>query len=239
MREIIDPHTHTIMSGHAYSTIKEMATAAANKGIEILGITDHGPQMEILCGQEYFMNFDVIDRDAYGPRLIMGVEADILDENGSLDVYESTLSAMDLVITSFHKQCYRSRSKEENTRAMIEAAKKPFTTILGHPDDGKFPVDFSEVVRAAVNEHVLLEVNNRSLTPKSFRLHGEKNCIAMLDQCVRFNAMVIMSSDAHVDTEVGEFRYAKALLKKIGFPSELIINYNREKLLSYFNMKVD
>ena len=41
MEYIVDTHTHTIASGHAYNTILEMAKAASEKGIKLLGITDH------------------------------------------------------------------------------------------------------------------------------------------------------------------------------------------------------
>ena len=42
----LDLHTHTVASGHGYSTIQEMAAAAKEKGIRILGITEHGPSIE-------------------------------------------------------------------------------------------------------------------------------------------------------------------------------------------------
>ena len=46
MTYVMDMHTHTIASGHAYNTIYEMARWAASKGVALLGITDHGPRME-------------------------------------------------------------------------------------------------------------------------------------------------------------------------------------------------
>lgn len=45
MKTLLDVHTHTIASGHAYSTLQEMAKAAKDKGLEILGITEHGPNI--------------------------------------------------------------------------------------------------------------------------------------------------------------------------------------------------
>ncbi len=38
---LLDMHTHTVASGHAYNTINEMAHAAARTGLELLGITEH------------------------------------------------------------------------------------------------------------------------------------------------------------------------------------------------------
>ena len=42
---VLDSHTHTLASGHAYNTITEMAQAAADKGLSLLAITEHGPAM--------------------------------------------------------------------------------------------------------------------------------------------------------------------------------------------------
>jgi len=56
-----DMHTHTIASGHAYSTIKEMAEAAQEKGIKLLGITEHSKNMPGSCHDIYFAN-KMLDR---------------------------------------------------------------------------------------------------------------------------------------------------------------------------------
>ena len=42
---LLDAHTHTVASGHAYSSLQEMAKAAADMGLEVLGITEHGPSV--------------------------------------------------------------------------------------------------------------------------------------------------------------------------------------------------
>ena len=54
MRDILDVHTHTLASGHAYNTMREMAKAASEKGLEILGITEHAVSMPGTCGAFYF-----------------------------------------------------------------------------------------------------------------------------------------------------------------------------------------
>ena len=46
MEILIDLHNHTIASGHAYSTIQEIAKEASNKGMKYIGITDHGPSLQ-------------------------------------------------------------------------------------------------------------------------------------------------------------------------------------------------
>lgn len=75
-----DTHSHTLASGHAYSTIKEMAAAAQSKGLKALALTEHAPEMPGTCGLFYFLNLDVVPRECCGIRLLMGAEVNIMDE---------------------------------------------------------------------------------------------------------------------------------------------------------------
>ena len=80
MRFEADTHSHTLASGHAYSTIKEMAAAAEAKGLKALALTEHAPKMPGTCGLFYFQNLDVVPRKCGGIRLLMGAEVNIMDE---------------------------------------------------------------------------------------------------------------------------------------------------------------
>jgi putative hydrolase len=233
MKYLIDPHTHTLASGHAYSTIREMALAAAEKGIEILGITDHGPTMPGSCSKSYFVNFRAINRSSYGIRLIMGVEANIIDMRGNLDLPEELLDKMDLIIASLHPPTVRPGSVSENTQAVLSAMDRYAVSILGHPDDGNFPLDYETVVLAAREKHVLIELNNGSLMPDSFRQNGRENSRTILEFCRKHRAEIILSSDAHMDCEVGGFAMAEALLREVGFPAELVVNDKKERFETY------
>ena len=135
----IDTHTHTIASGHAYNTIREMASMAARKGLEGLAITEHAPKMPGSCGLYYFQNLKVVPRQMENLRLLFGVELNILDENGTVDLPEDTIRSLDIAVASIHPPCYgRTSGKEENTRAYVNAMKKEFIDIIGHPDDGRY-----------------------------------------------------------------------------------------------------
>ena len=70
MSPLLDVHTHTIASGHAYSSIQEMAQAASGKGLQILGITEHGPSIEGTCPLLYFKNMHCVPREMYGINLL-------------------------------------------------------------------------------------------------------------------------------------------------------------------------
>ena len=74
----------------------------------------------------------------------------------------------------------RPGTREENTHAYLGAMKNPYVDIIGHPDDGRYPVDFLALVQAAKEYHVLLELNNNSLDPRCSRENGEENVKTML-----------------------------------------------------------
>lgn len=89
MKFLVDTHSHTIASGHAYSTITEMAEAAAAKGLKALALTEHAPEMPGTCGLFYFQNLDVVPRMQKGIRLLMGAEVNIMDPDGTIDLPEN------------------------------------------------------------------------------------------------------------------------------------------------------
>ena len=169
IRDVMDLHTHTLASGHAYSTILEMAQAARDKGLQLLAMTEHGPAMRGSCQHTYFENIKVIPRERFGVRTLFGVELNILDPEGHVDIEERLLPAMDICVASLHIPCYAPRSMEENTNAYIRAMENPYVNIIGHPDDPRYPIDLKAVVEAAKENHVILEMNNSSLAPTSFR----------------------------------------------------------------------
>ena len=78
MNYVLDVHTHTIASGHAYNTMREMAKAAADKGLELLGITEHAMAMPGTCHEYYFQNLKMVEREMYGTELLLGSEVNIL-----------------------------------------------------------------------------------------------------------------------------------------------------------------
>ena len=233
MKDYADLHTHTIASGHAYGTITEMVHAAALKDLPILGITEHAPSMPGSCGEMQFCNFKVIPPVLEGVRLLFGCELNIVDYKGSIDLSEKMLKRLSYTVASLHDLCLNPGTREENTFAVVTALKNPYVTILGHPDDGKFPLDYEAVVKAAKEHHRMIELNNTSLTPGGSRIHAYENDRIILPLCAKYKVPVIMNSDAHFTTAVGEHGRAEALLKELNFPEELIANYHPEILKEY------
>ena len=186
MEILVDTHSHTIASGHAYSTLSEMARAAAAKGLQALAITEHAPQLEKTCGLFYFMNYDVIPRQMNGVQLLMGAELNIMDSDGTVDLPEDVCKGLDIAIASIHPPCYQSEATvENNTRAYVEVMKKPYINIIGHPDDSRVPVDYEVLVKTAKETGTLLELNNSSLRPQSSRVNAAITGATILGDALR------------------------------------------------------
>ena len=187
MNDILDIHTHTIASGHAYNTLYEMVRAAAGRGLTLFGSSDHAPAMPGSCHEMYFCNFKAIPRELFGIRLIMGCELNIIDYQGNVDLKRWLQKRLDYGIASIHDLCYEIGTKEENTAALIGAMENPYVQIIGHPDNSRIPLDYESLVKAAKEHHVLLEVNNSSLKPGSPRPGARENYYTMLKLCRRYN----------------------------------------------------
>ena len=89
MKIVADLHIHTVSSGHAYSTVMENVRAAADKGLEMIAITDHGPAMPGGPHEYHFGNMQVLPDELFGVRILKGVEANVIDRAGNLDLSEN------------------------------------------------------------------------------------------------------------------------------------------------------
>lgn len=235
---VLDLHTHTVASGHAYCTLREMAKAAAEKGLEVLGITEHAPQMPGACHNYYFHNLKVVPRELYGIRLLLGTEVNILDPEGKVDLNEKELRSMDVVIASLHTVCMNPRTRRENTEAYLNAMKNPYINIIGHPDDGRYEIDYKALVEGAKEYGKILELNNHSLEPDCFRQNARENDICMLELCKEYRVPVIMGSDAHFDSLIAGFGQAVSLLTELDFPEELVLNRSVDAIGGHINRKI-
>ena len=235
----IDTHSHTIASGHAYSTIQEMITMAQRKGLEILSITEHAPAMPGSAHDYYFANTRVLPRDYGQVFVLFGVELNILDRKGSVDLYPALINEMDIVIASLHDHVFDDvRSKESYTDAYVNAMKNPAIRVIGHPDDSRNVPDYETIVRVAKETDTLLEINNSSLMPSSFRIRARENVITLLELCKKYKAKVTTGSDAHVDRDVGDFDKVKEIFEYCNFPEELVVTTDVRKLIPYVNPEI-
>ena len=235
----IDTHTHTIASGHAYSTIREMITMAERKGLEVLAITEHAPAMPGSAHDYYFANSRVLPRDYGQVFVLFGVELNILDRSGQMDLYPALIDEMDINIASLHAHIYEDeRTKDSYTDAYVNAMKNPAIHIIGHPDDSRCVPDLETVVKVAKETDTLLEINNSSLMPSSFRIRPRENIITLLNLCKKYKAKVTTGSDAHIDTDVGNFDKVKEIFEYCNFPEELVVTTDVKKLIPYVNPEI-
>ena len=231
----LDVHTHTIVSGHAFSTLHEMVHQAAHIGLDILGITEHAPSIPGTCDPLYFRNLHVVPRQIEGVNLMLGAELHILDTEGHLDLDENYYKLLDLRIAGIHILCWKGGTREENTHGMIQAIRNPWTQIISHPGDGTAELDFAPIVQAAGETRTLLEINNSSLIPSRGKLQARSNNVEILRLCRQQGIPVILGSDAHITYSIADYRYLWELIEETRFPDELILNDKLDEFLQYIS----
>jgi len=227
----LDVHTHTIASGHAYGTLTEMVKAAAEKGLKLLGITEHTRGIPGTCDDIYFCNMKVVPRKLHGIELMLGAEINIIDYDGTIDLDEKYMKWLDIRIAGIHSLCYTYGSSRDNTGAVINAMKNPHIDIISHPDDGRCAFDYKDLVKAAKEYHTLLEINNNSLRLK--RKNVRENILTLLELCATEQVPVLVSSDAHYMTDIANMDHVEDVIRETNFPDELIINYSIENFKEY------
>ena len=226
-----DPHLHCIASGHGTTdTITDLAKQAAKKHLNMIGLTDHGPATMHSGKVSYFRNLRYAPKKRCGVDILYGVELNILDYNGTVDLEDEILEHLDYAIISMHTQNVKPGSVEENTFAYINAMKHPKVKIIGHCDDVKFPVDYEALMVAAKHYGVVFEINNASLSPNGYRGDTRENVRRILELCKKHHYPVLLSSDSHGKKDVGNFKYALKMITETNFPEELILNRSAEEV---------
>ena len=228
MKIELDMHTHTLASGHAFRTIQEMAKAGAEKGLKLLGITEHTSGIPGTCHPIYFRNLHVVPRQMYGIELMLGAEINILDSRGNIDADEELMRRLDIRIAGIHSLCYEHGTKEENTYGIVQAIRHPYIQIISHPGDGTAALDFEPMVLASKECGTLLEINNSSLKPTRNKVDARDNNLEILRLCKRYEVPVILGSDAHISFDIANYEHLYALLQETEFPEALIVNRSVE-----------
>ena len=228
---LIDLHTHSVSSGHGSTdTINDMAKMAAKRGIQILGISEHGPATFGSVKPSYFRSLKLADRKRFGVQLLYGAEVNIITPSGALDLNDDVLSCLDYALVSIHPPTLTPYEHRDLTLAYVNAMEHPNVRFLGHIDDARFPVDFERLLTITKAKGIYPEINNGSLMPDAYRKGGQENCRKILNICKRLELPVLLSSDSHGAKNLGNIEYVLPLLKECNFPESLIIN-NQPELL--------
>ncbi|BHH83474.1 PHP domain-containing protein [Desulforhopalus sp. 52FAK] len=231
----VDSHTHTISSGHAYSTLKENIEEAARNNIKLLAITDHGPAMPSAPHRWYFMNMRIIPRVIDGIGILRGVEANIINEQGELDIGPEVLERMDIVLGSLHLAVFEAKNKRIHTDTVIKAMASGNIDVFAHGGNPLFPIEPKEIAKAAAEYDVLIEVNNSSFTTS--RSGSEKNCIALVEAVASYGGLLTFGTDAHIASRVGIFDKCTSLVNKVRFPPEQIISLSAKRYIQFLQSK--
>lgn len=231
----VDSHTHTISSGHAYSTLQENIVAAASNNIKLLAVTDHGPAMPGGPHRWYFMNMRIIPRIINGVGILRGIEANIINEQGELDIDSDVQQQMDIVLGSLHRPVFASQNKTIHTDTVIKAMASGKIDVFGHGGNPFFPIEAKEIAQAALEYNVLIEVNNSSFTTS--RAGSEKNCIALVEAVADCGGQLTFGTDAHIASRVGIFDKCISLINIVGFPQEKIISQSAKNYIQFLQSK--
>lgn len=241
----VDTHTHTIFSGHAFSTIEENAIHAKEAGIKAIAMTDHFGSL--FGGTEGFgasMNMEALPKVIHGVRIYAGTEIDIVDMDGNLAGYDkkipfgpemtvcdALLRTREVTIASVHYfEGFKDATVSQATNLYCNVLRNPYVTIIGHCGRSGMPFDIDEVVKTAAAENKCIEINEHTMGSDEKVVN---RCRDIACACGKYGAKIAVGSDAHSAFYVGKFDRVIKMLEEISFPEELIMNTTFERFERY------
>lgn len=231
-----DVHMHSIMSGHAFGTIRELAAAAAERGLKLIGVTEHAPGIPGTVDPIYFRNLADAPRLLSGVEMLYGSEVNILS-GGELSLGERYLTCLDYAVAGIHGPCYEDEGIVKNTDNVLRCMEHPKVRFISHPDNDHFPLDYPALVQGAKATGTALEVNNASLRKPGLRPNCVENYRKMLPLCMAYGVPVVVNTDAHDPSAVGDFTLARRLLEEVGMEEKWILNLDWQKIKGFLLKK--
>ncbi|WP_348266669.1 DNA polymerase/3'-5' exonuclease PolX [Edaphobacter paludis] len=235
-----DLHMHTEATD-GRDTIRQMAEAAIARGLAYIAITDHSKNLAMTNGLDdaralaHIKRIREVDAEMQGRiRVLPGIEVDILAE-GQLDLDDSTLAQMDIVVASVHSRF--DQPIEQMTDRILRAIENPHTRILGHPTGRKvlkreaYAVHIDTILKRAAELGVAVEHNaspaRSDLNDLNLRLAKQHGC------------KIVVDTDAHATEELDQMRYGITQLRRAWLTKDDILNTQptAEALLSQLRPK--
>lgn len=227
MKIIADTHTHTIISGDAFCTLYDNVQMAKKMGMKYICVTEHVyTAVPNAPHPSYFKSMHALPRVWDDVGIVRGVEANVIDYNGAVDMPADILDWLDWVVASMHITALAPVGVKEHTSAWIGVAENPSIDVIGHSDDNRFPFDVDSVVRAFARYDKIVEVNEQS---PIIRPGSEEMCKQILKCCMKYSVPVVVSSDAHFVDKIGVFDRSLALLDELRFPQDLVLNADEKR----------
>jgi len=233
---VCDLHTHTLRSGHAYGEIFDLTKVASSKGIELLGISDHGPGIPGTCHPFYFWGANGrIPEKIDGVEVLISAELNV-SENGELMYASPYMDGLPYLIVGIHalKDLYSDQGIDKNTENLINCMKHPRVRIISHPDDSRTPLDYEKLVKACKEYNVALEINGGTFR-KGTRPGYLENYKKILELSMKYHSYIVINSDAHYPDYVGNFDLPYKFVLDNGFDEELILNNDSKKFKQFIN----
>jgi DNA polymerase (family X) len=219
-----DVHMHTIETD-GRNTIVEMAEAARERGYKYMAITDHSKNLAFANGLDDARAVEHIARirgtgeKFEGIRIFAGIEVDILGD-GALDLSDSVMEQMDLVIASVHS--HFNQSAEEMTARLLKTIENPNVSIIGHPTGrillrrDAYPYDMDAVLDAAARNKVAMELN---AYPDRLDL-----CDRHLRMAKQHGVKIVINTDSHHTTHMEKIRYGVLQARRAWLTPDDVLN---------------
>ncbi len=236
MKLAVDTHTHTYASGHAYSTLIENAQAANECGLAMFCTTDHSESMPGAPHYWFFSNQKILPRFLSDVAIIRGVEANIINKEGEVDLPLSVDRRLDWMIASFHEPVFAPADKDTHTEALLNVIKNGRADALGHLGNPNFDFDFESVLSAAAKHHVAIEVNNTSLRGNS-RVGSVERCEQIVRLGKELGVYFTTGSDAHFRDDIGNLSLVSELLDKVGVDSDKVISHSCQQFIDFLKLR--
>ncbi|MFT6986721.1 MAG: putative hydrolase [Psychromonas sp.] len=236
MKLEVDTHTHTYASGHAYSTLMENGQAAKTNGVKMFCTTDHSESMPGAPHHWFFGNQKILPRFLSGVAVIRGVESNVMNIEGEIDIPLNIDNSLDWIIASLHEPVFGPADKAAHTQALINVIKGGRIDALGHLGNPNFDFDFHAVIACAKEYNVAIEINNTSLKG-STRIGSPDRCNEIASIARDLGAYITTGSDAHFCQDIGKFELVSDLLDKIGMPSEQVITHSTKQFLAFLQLR--
>lgn len=236
----VDLHTHTVASGHAFGTVWENAKAAKEAGVELLAITDHGPGMSGATVEVYFQCGNRMPRVIEGVTILFGVEANVINDNGDIDLSEKILKRLDFVTVGLHEDCgYVDQGVEKNTEALIKAMNNPYVKMISHPYAPTIKIDIEKVTQAAIEKNILLEINASYFREKkASNVEMWAKLKTMVGMFKAAGKKMIINSDAHSPFEIGQFGEVVARFDELGISEDDLLNNDVQAVLKILDVTI-
>lgn len=214
----------------------ELIEIVREKGLPAFALTDHSP-VHNTPPEHFSVMLRRMPKTIRGIRVFKGIEATILDTNGSLSVPYRDTYTYEIILAGLHEYGYFADNRDigTNTTAVINVMRNnPDVKIITHPFYRAFPLDLDAVTDVALETDTALEINN------SYILTGKSDRDALdtlLGHVNEKKIRISVDSDGHMINEVGEFSLALEELKRFGVDESLIVNRTMESTLAFLGLE--